>query len=300
MTINVKHFLRQFVGDRSYYRWRARYNLHKFDRQAKTHLFVHQMGKVGSSSVVHSLKLAGIEQKMVVHWTHFLSDQGLNFLEGLYSDGYGGWNHFPTNIKSHLQRSRALNQGLKNWQQAGKRSKVITLIRDPLRVNLSGFFQNYAWWPAKLLEQSQQHRPGYLAALTKQFFEAYPHEVPLVWFDQEIKDVFGIDVFAHQFAQAQGYQLYYGQHTDLLVIKLEALDHCAKQAINEFLELDNFVLQRANVAEDKWYAGLYKEFTENISIPSIYLDRIYTAKLATHFYSSEELAQFRAKWNVTL
>lgn len=300
MAIHVKQIIRKFVGDRSYYSWRARYNVRKFERQAKPHLFVHQMGKVGSSSVVHSLKAAEIEKKMVLHWTHFLSDQGLDFLEKLYGEGYGGWSQFPTNIKAHLQRSRALNQGIRRWQQAGQRSKVITLIRDPLRVNLSGFFQNYTWWPKKLLGQSQQRTPGYLEALTEQFFRAYPHKVPLVWFDQEIKDVFGIDVFAQPFDPIQGYQHYHGQYADLLVIKLEALDRCGKAAISNFLGLDNFVLQKANVADDKWYAALYKEFVEQITIPPAYLEQIYGAKLATHFYSAEELTQFRAKWLVTV
>lgn len=296
MTLNVKSLLRQLVGERNYYSWRAQYNLRKFDHQAKPHLFVHQMGKVGSSSIVHSLKVAGIEKQMVLHWTHFLSDSGLDFLEKLYSEGYGGWNNFPPNIKSHLERSRALRESIKRWQQIGKRSKVITLIRDPMRLNVSGFFQNYAWWPATLLEQCQRQTPGYLTALAQHFFASYPHEVSLTWFDQEIKGVFGIDVFAQAFAQTQGYRHYKGEHADLLVIKLEALDHCAKQAIDSFLATDNFVLHRANTAEQKWYATAYQEFTQSVAIPATYLDQIYGSKFATYFYTVDEIAQFRAKW----
>lgn len=284
MAIKSRQLISHFLGDENYYMLRAQRSLWEATLRRQDHLFVHTMGKVGSSSIMETLKRLGFKQRMALHWTHFLSDEGLALLIELYEDGYGGWARFPQNIKIHVQKSRALNRAVKQWSQKGKRSKVITLVREPIRTNISGFFQNHTWWPAELTQQCQAKSPGYLEALATHFFTTYPHHVPLTWFDWEIRDLFGVDVFAQPFPHKQGYQIYHGERTDVLVIKLESLNDCVSKAFEEFLGIKNFTLIRENTASDKWYSDLYREFVNQVQMPTDYQEQMRNSRYARYFY----------------
>jgi hypothetical protein len=71
------------------------------------------------------------------------------------------------------------------------------------------------------------------------------------WFDAQIKAVFGIDVFAESFPTHAGYKIFSSQKADLLLFRLEDLDACASKAINEFLEIENFMLANTNIGKEK-------------------------------------------------
>ena len=94
----------------------------------------------------------------------------------------------------------------------------------------------------------------------------------------------------------KGYKLYRDDHADLLLIRLEDLDRCAETAFKEFLDIDGFTLIRTNVASEKIYAPLYKEFKSRIRLSEDYINRMYDSKYARHFYSDEEIRGFCDKW----
>jgi len=176
------------------------------------------------------------------------------------------------------------------------KSKVITLVRDPIATNLSGFFHNFLWWPQELQDKSRNKRDDYLQEPEQRFLQVYPHDVPLTWFDMEMKPLFGIDVFATEFPKDAGYKVYHGEFADLLVLKLEKLRDCAKDAFAEFLNLNDFELVRANEASDKWYAELYQEFKQQVALPQSYADQLYQSRYMEHFYTEDESAALRKKW----
>jgi hypothetical protein len=136
-----------------------------------------------------------------------------------------------------------------------------------------------------------------MEGLLQFFLERYPHEAPLTWFDMELRPMFGVDVFATEFPKDQGYQIYHGEFSDLLLFKLEKLNQCAPEAIGRFLHVQDFVLARANVGEDKSYASLYDEFKKTVALPGSYLDRMYRSQLVQHFYGRDEIDRFRARWS---
>ena len=220
-------------------------------------------------------------------------------LDQLYMAGYGGWQNCPPNIKGHLSKSYVLSQKIAQWYNPQRRCKVISLVRDPVALNVSGFFQNYRWWPAALIAQCKHKEPGYQHALLQHFLTSYAHDVPLTWFDLDLQPVFKIDVFATPFSVAAGYQTYQSDFADLLLLRLEDLNRCAAVAFPPFLGVDNFAIVRANEADAKWYATAYREFTQTVALPESYLDRIYNSKFAMHFYAEEELQAFRRKWQRT-
>jgi hypothetical protein len=114
------------------------------------------------------------------------------------------------------------------------------------------------------------------------------------WFDREMAPAFGIDVYAHAFAAHQGYQIYRAERADLLLMRLEDLDSCAARAFKEFLGIDEFSVTKRNIASGKYYADVYEEFKRTVILPEPYIDRICSAKSVRHFYTADELDQFKA------
>ena len=93
-----------------------------------------------------------------------------------------------------------------------------------------------------------------------------------------------------------GYKIYSGPRLDLLLIRLEDLNRCHRQAFKEFLGLDEFTLLRANEGTEKHYGEIYRRFTEEVKFPPAFLDKMYSMKYVRHFYSPGEIDAARARW----
>ncbi|HZD24225.1 MAG TPA: putative capsular polysaccharide synthesis family protein [Acidimicrobiia bacterium] len=148
-------------------------------------------------------------------------------------------------------------------------------------------------------DYAEQYRMNQLRveSLIERFFQdTLIHDWPLTWHDSQLRPIFGVDVFSSEFPIAKGYKIFNGDHADILLIRLENLDTCCRAAFKEFLDLDDFTLVKTNVAKEKPYASVYDDFRRTIAFPDDYLTRMYSSKYAQHFYSAEELCNFRANW----
>jgi hypothetical protein len=284
------------VGEDRYLEASISRQIRRNNRKNKPVLMVHTMGKVGSTTVVASLNACGVQNSMAVYQPHFLSEEGLTFVERLSTEGVGGWEKLSIKNRRALLGSRRLNKELGRMRVAGERVKVVAMVRDPVATNLSGLFHNHVWWPAAIKAQCAEPSADCLVALQRHFLERYPHEVPDTWFDMEVRPVYGVDVFAAPFDRERGFSIYHSDFADVLVLKLEKLNQCAAAAFREFMGLDGFRLVESNKAEDKSYAEIYKVFRKQTTLPESYLDQMYDSRLARHFYSQEELAALRGKW----
>lgn len=296
MTVGeaIKKTAKGLLGAETYCRLRTRYHMASLDRMGRRLLLVHSMGKVGSSSVIRSLGDFAAEQNIEIHHTHFLTPEGSSFHRELEARAFGGWNGVPDQKKEFIIESDVIGQYIR--RASGKEFQVVTLVRDPVATNLSAFFYNHHWWPRELEMKCRQGSPECLQELLACFLDSYPHEVPLTWFDTQLEPVFGIDVFASSFPKAEGYKIYHGQVADLLLLKLENLAACERQAFGEFFGIENFALVKTNVAEDIWYSDIYNRFRKTMALPISYVDGFYRDKCAQHFYTSEEIEAFRTKW----
>ena len=119
---------------------------------------------------------------------------------------------------------------------------------------------------------------------------------PLTWFDDELKAVFGIDVYDAPFPHEKGYCMYSSDYCDALVMRLEDLDDCYRPAIEQLTGMDVTRLKSENTASQKVYADIYKTFKRNLKLPEDLLNRVYASKYATHFYTPEEIGQFKKRW----
>lgn len=291
-----KQFLKRLIGDRNYYQIRANRNVNRDRRSGLPHLFIHQMGKVGSTSVVATLEQMGIREKYLLYQTHFLSPTGYAFLEELELQGHGGWSNLSDKGKSFLSMSAALSRAIDGGYLGTRPVKVITLVRDPVATNLSGFFHNTSWWSAAVRHQVEMRTAGWQTLLWQHFLDIYPHDVPATWFDMEMKSLFHVDVLSEPFPREQGYKLYESPSCSVLLMKLENLRYCGAEAIDSLLGIEGFQLSQSNKAENKWYADIYREFKLTANIPESYLSRQYETEFAKHFYGDGELLEFRNRW----
>jgi hypothetical protein len=129
------------------------------------------------------------------------------------------------------------------------------------------------------------------------FMHVYPYrEWPLGWFDSEMRDVFGIDVYATEFPKERGYDIYQEGGVELLVIRVDDLDRCAEEAFSEFLGIDGFKPVNKNRAENKPYARAYTDFKAALAFSDGYLERFYEHEHTRHFYSPSEIQEFMVRW----
>lgn len=262
--------------------------------RGKTPLLVYQMGKVGSSTIVATL--ANLQLEMPIFQIHSLTAASIAADERFYFGSNRGWlrpSGWPNTV--HLFTSYYLQAQLQHLQ-APKKWKVISLMREPVARNVSGFFESIEYRiPDFYGRLARGELP--LAELVSHFIERYDnHHIPLQWFDEEMKTVLGIDVFAKPFAVDQGYEIFESPKVDVLLLRLESLQRCYQAAFQRFLGLEEVELVAANDARDKAYYPTYEHFVRSAVLPQSYLDRMYDSKYTHHFYSPSEIANFRAKW----
>ncbi|BAG03115.1 putative capsular polysaccharide synthesis family protein [Microcystis aeruginosa] len=209
----------------------------------QTPIIIYQMGKVGSSSVMKSLKKKAILPLFHVHFLLKNADNRSFYNPNVYEI-----------LSVKLEREMLLRQGkfLYNKIIAPKKQvKIISLTREPIGRNVAAFFQNFERETGKKYEQSN-FTPQELRDI---FINFFPHSTPLDWFDNYFKPFLGIDVYEYPFPKEQGYLRINKDNVDLLILKLETSDSVKEKAIAEFLGLKEFKLVRTNVGEDKNYGS---------------------------------------------
>ena len=227
-----------------------------------TPIIIYQMGKVGSTSIYHSL--SKLYPGVVLH-AHDFSSQ------------HEDW------------RVRRLYR----WARAGERSlNLISLIREPIGRNVSAFFENFLRDTGIPYEQANFS----LDELRRIFLANYRHEIPLDWFDKHIRRNFGIDVYATPFPEC-GYATYAQGKVRLLVLRSEVNDRQKTEVIKEFLGLPEFEIFNRNVGEDKLYAETYRQFKEKVKLPRDYVTKLCESRYFTHFYSRDVIDQMRRRWS---
>jgi hypothetical protein len=253
---------------------------------------VYQMGKVGSSTIVTSLR--ALQCKMYVHHVHALTEEGIAAAEAVYRK-IGQESHVDTFVRSkHLLSSRYLCHRIKS-RINGRKWKFITLVREPISRNISSFFQEIDHLLPNFL---QRYKAGEVdvETMVQTFFDKFDHEHVLQWPEKHLQPVLDLDLYESDFPKDQGYQIYSGEHYDLLLLKLEALDECAEDAFHEFLGIEKIELVKTNVSKTREYAEAYQQFKEHLSLPDSYIDAMYSSQYMQHFYSQDEIAAFAAQW----
>lgn len=250
-------------------------------------ILVCTMPKTGSSTIYASLRTANLPY--AVYHTHLFTDDLDERWDASEQRGY------QPPARKELNEIKRLRELFDSTDT--KRWKVITLVREPISRCLSSLFQG---WRFFLKDIDQDDLPSEnLARVQLAFIERAKtcYQASQEWYPQQINDVFGIDIFSHPFPREKGYAFYQGPKTDLLLLKLENLNHCYQSAFKEWLGVENFRLVEANVAENKRYVDLYQAVSKKVVVPNEMIERMYTLDCVRHFYTHDEITKFKARWS---
>ena len=260
-------------------------------------ILIYQMGKVGSTTIWHSLEQLGL--KAPIYHIHTLNPEHIQQKLRKIRENFSQSRFIYLDV---VQAAYLQNQLIhENFDHPWS---VITLVRDPMRQILSSFFQQLE----KELKLGNDYRPrvkteGYdkvLDEIISRFKKEYVHNLnrqhPFTWFEHNLERHLNIDIFSFSPLAGTDFQIYEGSKVRVLLLKLESLNDCYQQAFKSFLGIDNFRLISANVGNQKRYKDLYKQFLNHIELPQSYIERIYDFKLLKHFYTDAEIQAFASQY----
>ena len=219
-------------------------------------IVVHTMGKVGSVSLVNTLKNNG--------WTA----EHLHY--GFLKDG-----EFTTG--SQLAIGKNIRTHLENWN-------IITIIRRPLLRNLSAFFHSLGKY-----YKNDYYNPESLKNL---FVHKYPHDWPDRWFRDEFLEMYKFNPIMH-FDPEQPYMVFREGKLNLLVLKLEYMDKL-DTALKDFgLRV---IGQVHYVHDNKNNTPWYNAFKRQLSLKESFIEQLNNLSYAKHMYSEADLSTDIARY----
>jgi len=272
------------------------------DRKNEEQILVYQMGKVGSQACVSSLKNAFIanDKNCSVYHIHFLNKKHLRWVENfLIENKENAIEHFLNGVYFSDQIDKLGDR--KKW-------KIVTLVRDPIARNISKFFEvldtqlNYSFLKKiKSIGLKKVNQELIELFFINKFYESEDWEsehcsMPYSWFETELKHVFHIDIFSSCFPKSKGYKIYNNTRAEVLLLKLEKIRECNSLAFKDFLDINNFKMLVRNTTSETKYGDSYQRFINSISIPRDYLDEYYSSYQVRHFYTDDEIENFKRKW----
>ena len=207
------------------------------------------------------------------------------------------------------------------FRDEGKKLSLVALTRMPLDHAVSVFFQAFH---LIILKPSYPHRHFHFPRLYKAilsgplqrlldgnltldelrglFLNEFEYDASTFsgyrWFDDQIKEPFGIDVYAKSFAE-DGYEEYRNGGTRLLVMKYELDDLVKLRLLGDFFKLwVPWEMPRVNETDRHPNLGeLYRRFKREVKLPKEYVERACESRYFKHFYTPAEIEQQRRKWS---
>ncbi|MDR0220718.1 MAG: putative capsular polysaccharide synthesis family protein [Lachnospiraceae bacterium] len=240
-------------------------------------VYVYQPGRVGSKSVYDSI-VAAMPTLRALHTHNLTTDYKKYF-------GDAGWEQFAAILRA-------------------RPTKIVALVREPMARLVSHFFHVlFLRFPMVFEAMVNQEEVPFGDIYEKLLNYAGNHQDidPFMWYDEELKAVFGIDVYAYPFDREKGYGIIKENNTEVLVIKLETMNipektNSFEDVIGEFCGIKGFRLLRTNEARNKMYSELYREAWSNRIFSKDTVDYYYRGnERMNHFYSEEEKLGFLRK-----
>jgi hypothetical protein len=280
-----------------------RINMWKTERQLKQELlnnssviFVYQMGKVGSVNTYLTLKKK-LPDQAIYHIHNLNSEHFSKIWEAMQLD-----QHYHAFTFGHSCITKYLSEHIEEIK--GQKSiKIITGVREPIARNISWFFQIIDC-ACVFPEFFIKYEKGLITMddIIKKFWsQNFVYGKQYDWFEEELEAVFGIDIASIDFPKEKGYAIanFPDRNIELLVLKLEKLDSCLKEALETFLEVENLNCERlypADFLDENDYL-IYENLRKSLTFSDEYLEEIYDQPLVRHFYTDEEINKFKLKWS---
>ena len=246
-------------------------------------VLVHTCGKVGSTALHAAIEeLPGF---VPLH-THVISQKGVADARKIHA----AHNQDPV----HLRVGDAIREAMAEHPE--RKVYIVTLVREPVARAVSDLFEN---WTILTNEEDHDFRKLPLDRVVEIASNQVIKNIQYMenWFDQEIREVFDIDVFLEAFDRDLGFGTLSTGRYSLLSGKLESLSSSGGDMLGDFLGRGSAVdIPRKRERSATGQADLYTRVRDELSLPESVLDEVYGSRLCRHFYSGEELGAFRSNW----
>ncbi len=307
LYLNIKHiklnetFRQRFIKQYEY--WRAAelgeyYSLCSYHYYAivwkrffnENPILVYQFGKVGSSSITKGLQELGIPVEQV-HALAFEKSFMSIEMEELY---------------------KLFIEAVKGKEEV----KIISLVREPIIRDISMIFELIEETCLDIFEDLNTDFIESIEDILKNKVITNEEEKMTLgpisyrfdyklrgmngnifdWYENELKNVFGIDILDYTFNKEEGYGYIEKDNIKILLLKLEKLKNNERR-IGEFIGNTNFRLLRQNIAKNKVYYYVYRNVIRNLQVPLECVERYYcNNKYMKYFYTEEERKMYLDQW----
>ncbi len=284
-------------------RWRHLRGLLAFGLARRPWLLIYQMGKVGSQTIEATLRAARLPHR--IRRVHILSPRQGQMVED--------WLRSPSlseltkaSLRRQWAEARAIYAGIalrRRWalaRRSRRRLQVVVGVREPVGLLLASVFQNYSSYFASLGEITTEACRS-LVSMAPPQHEARRRQIQGTlgyihgWFDAELREVLGIDVYSRPFAHSKGCAVYENSVARVLVYRYEDFARITGM-LESFLNTKLGALVNRNIGADKEYGARYRDIQARLRLPASFLAGQYDSRMARHFYSPAERAQLQARW----
>jgi len=259
------------------------------DIAADSSVLIYTRGKVGSRTIAESIAAPGLDIHVLS--THSLSLKRISEIDAYWISQTG--KPHPETIFNKLLRKKVLRA-----IETGKKLHVITAVRDGISTHLSGFFHNARTLHPEIyiddasidVDKAMQmltHRLSIGEAIRDDFSN---------WFDAEIKDVFGVDVFDYPFDRERGFAIIDHPKIKLLILRTDRLGDVLTDALYQFMGV-RIIQKNANTAKNKAYGAAYGEMKNKLVLPEALCQKIYSNRFSRHFFSEREREELIARYS---
>lgn len=255
-------------------------------------LLIYQMPKTGSQTVEATLRGCGLPHCILR--VHFLSRQlAEKVREGLDSGHRNGeWERQTLEQLAdsrRIPRVLRLRKLLRICRFKIPPVEAISAVREPIGLALSAVFENYFHFFNNLESATLQ-------ACRQELLKPREHKFVQRWFELELRDILGIDIYQRPFPQETGYGIYEGRHARALVYRFEAL-RLLPTMLQQFLGRDVGSTVSRNIGESKAYGEAYQRAKQALRLPADFVRAQCQCAMMQHFYSETERRRLERQWS---
>lgn len=257
-------------------------------------VLVYQMGKVGSTSVWETLTRSALPNPL--YKVHYLSDQGIEEGGSVFSHLLGVPGTLPHSDAVREVRELLAAEPDHPW-------KVVSLVRDPIARDVSSFVQIVHFAHPELTQPTVQEEKIARAASVQFLMYREAESYHSRWFDMEVRQTFGIDVFDTPFDHDTKRLHVSRGNVDLMVLRLEDLDETLPGNLAWFLGVPPESI-RGTYASSRhpekvapaYDRDVYRRIVRQVRVPRARSKPVYESRFARHFYTPDEIDRFAARW----